>query len=508
MPRTTQQGTDAFEAIEAGDLEKVFVVAQCLDNQWVPRALLSEMITKGWCLGDVSDVRDKQVRTEYLRALINAKQVVVNRAYIYNSPVVFKDYLRDGESRDAFIALLRSGGIVASLFSEQSPLDRPAYTTDPRGFPAWERLCRDARPKCVRLSWDNDRNKELIFHQLSRRFHDFAQTANSSDVNVFIRDLNLGPDARAGLKKRLIAVGQKCLEISGEDQLATREALYQAFVLADGTDVTAGKYDSGKPFAGAIKQLLDLSYNVNLPDALGGYALTPSDSLSRTSLQEKVTEQEEEIGAEELLDLLRRSAFALVQEGLYLQSVGSLSLKEVLEVRSTDEWARYILSLEELLRDPMQFPDPERGAAAVYMSYVKLAQLITQLVTKRRVAEKTAKWAPVAELVLDIAGAVVSVVWAPPAGIIYQLTGKVSATVSKKAAPCVARLVVRGLSESGPRADLQTSIDILHRRMQDAEGQWIELQARLREGKQFREATAAPAMGHDATINYPAGAYA
>jgi hypothetical protein len=503
MAKTRQSGNAEFEAIELSELEKVSVVAQALDNQWVPRAMLHQMMHADLTLDDVKAEREQSVRTEYLRALINARQVVINRAYLYNNPVVFQDYLQPGENHEAFTTLLRQGVIVPYLFNEQSPLDKPGYTTDPRGFPAWEHLCQEVCIRCVRLSWDDATNGELIREQLARRFHDFAQTVNTGDTAVFTRELGLPPEARNPLRQRFGDVVRKCADFADQDQLATREELYKVFVTADGTPPSMGKYDKNKPFAGEIKQLLDLKYNTNLPDALGGYPLTPIDSLPRTALQEwQQVSQQREITADQLVTLLQRSAFDLVQGGLYLASVGSLSLQDLHAVRRMDTWAQYIRSLEDLLADPWQFDDRERGAWAVYRHYVALAEDITNVVTAKRTQERTAHWTPIIETVFDIAGAVLSVIWSDQ-GIFYQIAGEVSNRVATGAAPVVARLIVRGFTEQhGAQADLRTSIDFMRGRMQHARSQWRDLVQQLSQFPGFQSLPHFTTKPLEATMNY------
>src|SRR6266567_7636593 len=110
----------------------------------------------------------------------------------------------------------------------------------------------------------------------------------------------------------------------------TRNILYQNFVTA-GENTTARLYDGTKPFAGEIKQLLDLAYNGYLADALNGYLLTPIDSPNRLILQdwETLIRNKVQITGDTLIQMLRSNAFALLQEGLYLKSMGLLSLQDV-----------------------------------------------------------------------------------------------------------------------------------------------------------------------------------
>lgn len=71
-----------FRRIHNTDLDPVAVVAQCLDNQWVPRDLLKPMMEHGWSLNDPDVARQRlnDSRHEYLRSILNSQQVIINRA--------------------------------------------------------------------------------------------------------------------------------------------------------------------------------------------------------------------------------------------------------------------------------------------------------------------------------------------------------------------------------------------------------------------------------------------
>ena len=81
-----------------------------------------------------------------------------------------------------------------------------------------------------------------------------------------------------------------------------------------------------KPFAAEIKEIVDLKYNVNLPDAMGRYSLTPKGSPPRSALGDL----EESIQANvitpenvtEILYALRNLAFDQITKGMYLKSLG------------------------------------------------------------------------------------------------------------------------------------------------------------------------------------------
>ncbi|MGI8477436.1 MAG: hypothetical protein ACR2OO_13855 [Thermomicrobiales bacterium] len=133
-----------------------------------------------------------------------------------------------------------------------------------------------------------------ITTRLARRFHQFVTTVREGDPIEFAKDLQI-PDIEflRDLEETLNEMGNWAsayrqnnrqkdyqAEQSPKDHFVRREFMYSQFV-TDGNPAL-GFYDPRKRFAGEIKQLLDLAYNSYLPDAIGGYALTPHDSLPRS----------------------------------------------------------------------------------------------------------------------------------------------------------------------------------------------------------------------------------
>jgi hypothetical protein len=507
-----QIGDVEFERLEPHDLKSLSVLVQALDNQWLPRSLLQPAFKAGQITKSIDRKLKKAVRSEYIRSLINGQQVILNRAYIYNNPAISQDYSqKKGPKREAFKALLEEEVLVPYLLAEQTPIDLPAsgagaasnYEVD-KTFPIWQQLCQEVRPRCVRLSWDEKENWQSSRKHLAERFNRFAMGASAGDMDTYLRDLGLDPSARNSLGKRLVEVGQMCLDLKSKDpdRLVTRNDLYKAFVTA-GNIPAERMYDSSKPFASEIKQLLDLAYNSNLPDALGGYLVTPVDSLPRTALQEwQQATKQPKITGEELLTLLQRTAFDLVGRGLNVKSMDALSLQDVREIRRMDEWAVYIQSLEALLKNPLQFADG--GAARVYESYARLAKRITDLIEGQdRKDQVLTSWEPAVELLFNIAGAVLVCVWTA-AGPIYQLAGQVAGLVGGATVPVVARLIIRDRTEIHAQQDLSTSVDFMKYKMVDAKNQWKEIEHQVRKLPGFQEL--AVSLGEeeivDPTLNY------
>ena len=68
-------------------LEADAVVPQCLDNQYVSDNVFSYMVKKDVGYDDpfVSEQREKEVKTEFIRSLVYSSQVIVQRAFLKNN---------------------------------------------------------------------------------------------------------------------------------------------------------------------------------------------------------------------------------------------------------------------------------------------------------------------------------------------------------------------------------------------------------------------------------------
>lgn len=514
-PKIGQAGSIEFERLDIADLQSVPVVAQALDNQWIPRELLGPAFQAGGITPEIGKRLSKLVRSEYIRSLINGQQVILNRAFLYNSAVVAQDYTgKQNPMRGVFKEFLAKETIVPFLLAEHTPVDPPAggrgvvpYGVT-KAFQEWQKVCQDVRPRCLRLSWDDEENNQQLRMQLTRRLAGFARTMTENDTQLYLKDLGLDKSAEKSFRQRLLDVERFCLDLAYRDEPISRDALYKKFIVVGDDPAkqnTAERhYDRSKPFAAELKQLFDLRYNCNLPDALDGYLLTPVDSLPRTALQELAQmKKQPTIDGSDLVTLLKRTAFGLVEQGLNLPSMDILSLQDVAEIRRMDEWTMYIEHLKRLLADPLGFADG--GAAHVYESYEMLARRITRLVANQKQKQRLlTTWSPSVEILFSIAGATLSMLLTP-AGPIYSLSGTVFGLVAGGAASVVGKLVIRDVNEKHAQQDLSTSIDFLRRHLPDARKQWNEIEGMVRELPGFREGASPMETKEivDPTLNQP-----
>jgi hypothetical protein len=486
----------SFRMAEKDDLSEVAVVAQCLDNQWVSPTLLTEMMARGLRLSDVTERRTREIRSEYLRALIAAQQVVVNRSFLFNSEPVYRDYVAPGGDRDAFRHLLSSGVIVPFLFTEDSPAVRPSHDMDERAFKGWLDLIRDTEPTCVRLSWDDEVNQAEITQNLQRRFVEFARVVDERDAEVFVRHLPGTTAEPAALLGRLGEVADWAMRNRGK---VRRDSLYREFIVADGTNVADGCYDRTKPFAAEIKQLFDLQYNVALPDALDRFPLRPSESVDRAALQE-LSQRARPVSARDaghrIEPLLRPLAYDALTDALMLETLHPLDLTDIVEARRTDEWHRYVQGLGGLLADPLSF---EQRVGGIYQHYVEMVQLLAGRAAQRHRDAVVNRWQPKVSIAIEVAGGVLEATLLNQVGIDTNLGFRVASDVvrgvARRAANVVVRLVISDRTQRRADDQVELSATIMQFRVANAVAAFEEIRGQVEEAFGGR-ALDAPASGN------------
>jgi hypothetical protein len=490
-------GSVELTQLEPHQLDRLNIVAQCLDNQWVPQRLLTRMLAGGLSLADVAEQRRRHVYGEYIRAFINARQVVVNRAYFLNNPVVFYDFTRDRHERAALRTLLSARALVPFLYAERSPLDEVGFHVLPAMTSAWRELVSETDLACARLSWNDQENSRLIDTQLARRFGEFVTgsvslVVDESGAARLARDFQLDPAELPGLRQRLAQVGRWGIDQLAEGRIVTRDALYQKFVVVDGSPTAAGRYDRAKPYAAVIKQLFDLRYNVSLPDALGGFPLTPQDSPPRSALQELERERRHpSVRAEELIRLLRGRVFEIAQHDLSVAAFEHMRLSDVLRVREHAAWLAYTERLERLLVAPVDFAnlDPViRGVQDVFASYAEVARLATGVAAERRHGIPTFRWRPVVTFVLKAASALLFV-WFVEGAAFFEAFGEVAATA---AVELVVDVSIGHVVGDHDVTLPSTSYELLRRRLDHPRADWNELIEGMRQLSEFTESGNAP----------------
>jgi hypothetical protein len=86
LPRKEPQNAEGqikFRQFLPADLGRNCILPQALDDQWVPRGQLLMMQADGESLTDLGESRYNVVRREYVRSLITAERIVVNRSFLF-----------------------------------------------------------------------------------------------------------------------------------------------------------------------------------------------------------------------------------------------------------------------------------------------------------------------------------------------------------------------------------------------------------------------------------------
>ncbi|MGW4272992.1 hypothetical protein ACWEGQ_11650 [Streptomyces seoulensis] len=488
--------------IRPEQLEPGAVIAQSLDNQWVPARLAKVMITRGRSLDQVGRQRNQEVRAEYFRSLINASQVVINRAYFYNNDAINHDFAQEGESRTAHQRLLASGAIVPFLLNERHPAEEPPAHLHVRrdGFTAWQETLAGIpatdRVRCVRMSWDDtsgdQENRERTRVRLFQPFAEKVQGLTAKDIDVLAAQVGVDRQDADRFGRRLGEIVAFSNDLSVRRESVVRNTLYEEFVSVPGTNIAEGRYDRDKPFAAEIKQLIDLIYNVNLADALGRYPLTPVGSLRRVVLQE-AREARSTAGfvedPEQLLTLLRRQSFAAVQDQLTPSAVNALSLQDIWRLRQTSAWNGYIRAFGDLTADPGAFQD---SVGLVFDRYVGLNAEILKLAREHGRA-RPAPWRPVVEVVVTVGAAVFTAV---SGNDVWEVAGSVlPLTVSGSLTGSV-QLVLR--NRIAGRQQQRFAREIAAVRLA-SEREWAQFHDLVRRLPGYRDATGPGATGTAST---------
>jgi hypothetical protein len=517
--------------IEPAELQgKVAVVAQAFDNQWVPIRLLPLLKNGKMTRKELAGKLSRTVHTELKRSLINADRVVVNRAFLHNNPDLVSLYKHDSRERDGFRLLLDHQLLIPFLYDEHEPADEPGYNVSPDDWKAWTSLCSESvNMGCMRMSWDDDLNRDATRKRLSYQLQEFAQMAQSKELVRYVQDLardyQLGMENRRVVRRmmqlglRLRAMSEVAQEYhhriqdeilrhqlrhghlenykGSRDPYVSRSHLYKELVTIGPTN--EGRIDPSKPDAIWMKQLIDLAYNTVLPDALGIFPLTPQDSLPRTALQEiALSRDADAVTANDIVNMARNAAFSLVQDALYLKSMRFLTLHDVYIARQSEQWHEYIMAVQELIHNPFTFGDPGSGAQRVVSAYEDLGRSLLKVTNAR--AEKSAQWAKVVQLVIAAGSRRLIIEYLPDGGAIFEFLEASAGFGAGASSGVIAKLVIGGITSIKGQADLENSISFMQGQLAHADQQWKELESKMRSLTNFTEAKVT-LQSTDATIN-------
>jgi len=391
----------------------VATFVQAMDNQWAPRKVLQKIAQgqEGRSRKDFDANLIRLAKYEYRRALLNSKYVLVNRASIFNSRAFYGDVLQpdnseDPQGRAALEELFSQGSLIPFLFFEGAIDEIPkGFTTDHLLVQVWLSICKNADIDVMRLSWDEKTNKEEVT-KVSRRFHTLADQLIYYELAPLADHLDLSLESSGlAFKKRLRDLrGELDRIMTSTDKFATREQLYEKFVVKDGSKVAAGEYDCDKPFALEIKQILDAIYVSGLPEATATQIFNASDSMGASVIQRMAGHNRESFTEpSKLVAILRNLVFSDIIDTLNVErdvfDLSELSLPDVVKLRNRVEWKAYVDDLDGILRfnGAQQIARLANSPGEFQMALLKVLQSYLGLLAHVRAALEPRSYAELAE---------------------------------------------------------------------------------------------------------------
>ncbi len=483
--------------LSPSELNPAAYILTSVDNQRVPSALLTKMRNsrRPMSLDDIAPERLFQMRAEWHRALITTEQVIIDRAYFFNSDVLRREYAEGSPNREAFEQLLASSVVVVYLMGEKTPIDQQAFGV--RQFEDWAKVHDNIAMTCVRLGGTNDtENKRFVGSNLFARFRQWLLSLQHiktiGNFERFLHDLGIPREQWAEQGPAFQAHLERIAAWVGSGRTIAREEFYREFVVDPSSDPVEGKYNPQEPFAEESKEIVDLLHRANLPDAMGRPALYPPGSLDRPVLQEILFraprpegEKPEEKPEDPLLgeavkivsfdDLARLLAWAPPKDpaGLndmpFLASLANLMLSEIIVIRETGEWVTYINDLQELLKPPGTLPEN------LFQHYIALMKQATSIAQGRM--EATKPWRPGITVEVTIGASTMSATWDPQ----IAENGKqptysvVERWVPEGPARVIAKLSIGNVSGRPDQADLDLRLEFLWGKVEQAQATWEKL---------------------------------
>jgi hypothetical protein len=381
-------GQIKFRQFIPADLGSNCILPHALDDQWVPRSQLRIMQADGASLTDLGELRHNVIRCEYVRSLITAERIVINRSFLFRNPVLSAGYTASADSRNAFTELLRDGAIVLFLIKERSPLEsewakESAAAKD--AAKALEPILRSVRAWCVRFSWEADNDERI--DAWNHRFAERIKKSVGLNHGRFLEDVGATRDDVAGFRKQLHLLPR--LATPTAQVPITRSNLYAEYLVRDPREIAQGRYDFTKPYMIPLKWLFDLIYNSNLATELQLALTTPADSVHRSVVHNPNFFQDEIPGDGFDPSRVRAAIMETIQDALFRRdfTTGALSvfdavtLPQVVTIRKSEPWREYADAVGVLLEEPWLLPHPERGLPHVYRCYDDLIAYIGGRVT-------------------------------------------------------------------------------------------------------------------------------
>lgn len=342
-----------FFKVKMDQMDPDSVCLICLDNQWCPPELYNEPMfwERGLLWEEGKKTRTRYQTREVYRALLHHRQIVINRAFLYNSQVFPQWYDQIGDDYQAFCELLKNGTLLVYLTNETAPYDRDSKPSfDVANYEAWGEICEKIPVYCVRMDWiDEETNRLKVEQLLFHRFENFCLTMTE---NNHLRDdiaeaFEMDEKQKRDFAKIWMDVQTHAAMRDREEYpIYTRDRFYQKFLVRSKTKVSEGILDIHKAFAPELKEIVDMQYGVNLPESLGIRAIYPTQGTLKDFYRSgrALEHRARELSKEELSCAIGEFWPDFMKEHVLVDfpEMKSISLNEVVALRGMDEWKAYM----------------------------------------------------------------------------------------------------------------------------------------------------------------------
>lgn len=372
MPEPTPKPSNL---IEPDELNLDATVPQCLDDQYVSDRVMDRMLKKkaDYLDPEISDMRENEIRTEFLRSLTYSSQLVINRAFFNLNKQLIKLYSVPGTADfKAFATLLSEKKILPFLAKGKSIDVNPDIRTNEDANVALSKLLETTGDKicCVRLARDdraNERNVEFLYSAFGG-YLSSLRNLQPLQLHAMAQEL-FNREMEAQEFEQFRANLYKLADYAYKQGTVRRQKVYEEFFVVPGSEkekeanVDLGRFQepTRENHLRELKRLVDLRYNTNLPDRLKRYSFTPLDLPTRIALQDELKEYNRQLSNQEVAEFvedsltnLQRRFMADQQRSMYLPLLQHLSLSDIVEIQKLDEWNIFINKQQSVLRYPLK----------------------------------------------------------------------------------------------------------------------------------------------------------
>lgn len=426
------------------------------------------------------------IRSEYVRTLLNGRTAIVPYQSFYQNPVLARDFLYAGESRDAFITMLATGVIVPYLHKAQRPNEEQEREAATDTFAVWQRVCAMVEMQCLRFQWNAPPGvDEQVFRDFDAQLRTLLARINVEQVQSALVTAGVPPAAQVLLGRQLSTLQRKASKVplSYADLRSLLQVPDQAGIQTEG-----GSSGQAVVASNTVKQFVDLAYYKQLAQKLHCHLFLSRGMMSLSALQEDQDQAGQAERHPAILDTLIECAgdpslFRSFEAGLYVESLSTLSLVDVLVIRKSEAWEHYIAALEHIRHRKSGFI--EHDLPKLHEAYIRLMNGVTQHLAETSIPGRprnfSTYWQPVAAFEIEIGGARVSIQWGQQR-VICQRSGQESPHVSEyKSAPYSISFSIGQAGAAHTTSGLSQAFVLAQGWLMHAKGEWQALLALLQD---------------------------